>query len=243
MEYKLKETVSKDAFRYGYLVKKVAPFLKPHLPRIILNLVLAIPLGLLDGVVAFALKPYMDCVINGKTWTVGSFTLEQNTLAVAIPFGIILFALVEGLLKYANNYLTDWTGNKISNALKVKLFNKLTTLDPKFYDINSSGLVLTRFYTDPETASKNIINTLTLIFHVQSLTIVTLAATHLTGHIYIRQKMHFDLFDTVALARLTTTALDVKGKSSRLIALCLSISGACKEIANITEKSHVGCGI
>ncbi len=160
MEYKLKETVSKDAFRYGYLVKKVAPFLKPHLPRIILNLVLAIPLGLLDGVVAFALKPYMDCVINGKTWTVGSFTLEQNTLAVAIPFGIILFALVEGLLKYANNYLTDWTGNKISNALKVKLFNKLTTLDPKFYDINSSGLVLTRFYTDPETASKNIINTL-----------------------------------------------------------------------------------
>ncbi len=160
MEYKLKETVSKDAFRYGYLVNKIAPFLKPHLPRIILNLVLAVPLGLLDGVVAFALKPYMDCVINGKTWTVGSFTLEQNTLAIAIPFGIILFAIVEGALKYANNYLTDWTGNKISNSLKVKLFNKLTTLDPKFYDINSSGLVLTRFYTDPETASKNIINTL-----------------------------------------------------------------------------------
>ena len=160
MEYKLKETVSKDAFRYGYLVNKVAPFLKPQLPRIILNLVLAVPLGLLDGVVAFALKPYMDCVINGKTWTVGNFTLEQNTLAIAIPFGIILFAIVEGVLKYANNYLTDWTGNKISNSLKVKLFNKLTTLDPKFYDINSSGLVLTRFYTDPETASKNIIQTL-----------------------------------------------------------------------------------
>ena len=160
MEYKLKETVSKDAFRYGYLVNKVAPFLKPHLPRIILNLVLAVPLGLLDGVVAFALKPYMDCVINGKTWTIGNFTLEQNTLAIAIPFGIILFAIVEGVLKYANNYLTDWTGNKISNSLKVKLFNKLTTLDPKFYDINSSGLVLTRFYTDPETASKNIIQTL-----------------------------------------------------------------------------------
>lgn len=160
MEYKLKETVSKDAFRYGYLVKKIAPFLKPHLPRIILNLLLAVPLGLLDGVVAFALKPYMDCVINGKTWNLGGLTLEQNTLAIAIPFGIMLFAVVEGALKYANNYLTDWTGNKISNSLKIKLFNKLTTLDSKFYDINSSGHVLTRFYTDPETASKNIINTL-----------------------------------------------------------------------------------
>ena len=160
MDYKLKETVSKDAFRYGYLTKKIAPFIKPHLPRIILNLLLAIPLGLLDGVVAFALKPYMDCVINGQTWHILGFSIEQKVLASAIPFGIVTFALVQGLLKYTNNYLTDWTGNKISNSLKIELFKKLTSLDPMFFDINSSGLVLTRFFTDPETASKNIINTL-----------------------------------------------------------------------------------
>lgn len=160
MEYKLKDTLSKDAFRYGYLVNKIAPFLKPHIPRIILNMLIAIPLGLLDAVVAYALKPYMDCVINGKAWEIGGFTIEQNILATAIPFGIVLFAVVQGLLKYSNNYLTDWTGNKISNSLKVELFHKLTSLDPKFYDINSSGLVLTRFFTDPETASKNIINTI-----------------------------------------------------------------------------------
>ena len=160
MEYKLKDTVSKDAFRYGYLVNKIAPFLKPHMGRIILNLLIAVPLGLLDGVVAFALKPYMDCVINGKAWQIGSYTIEQNVLATAIPFAIVAFAVVQGLLKYTNNYLTDWTGNKISNSLKVELFRKLTSLDPKFYDINSSGLVLTRFFTDPETASKSIISTL-----------------------------------------------------------------------------------
>ena len=95
-------------------------------------MILAVPLGLLDGVVAFALKPYMDCVINGKTWTMGNLTLEQSTLALVIPFGIVLFAIVQGLLKYSNNYLTDWTGNKISNALKIELFRKLTSLDPKF---------------------------------------------------------------------------------------------------------------
>ena len=160
MEYKLKDTVSKDAFRYGYLVSKIAPFLKPHLGRIILNLIIAVPLGLLDGVVAFALKPYMDCVINGRSWEIGGFTIEQNVLATAIPFAIVTFAVIQGHLKYTTNYLTDWTGNKISNAVKVELFRKLTSLDPKFFDINSSGLVLTRFFTDPETASKNIINTL-----------------------------------------------------------------------------------
>ncbi len=160
MEYKLKDTLSKDAFRYGYLVGKITPFLKPHLPRIIINMLVAVPLGLLDAVVAYALKPYMDCVINGKTWTIGNFTVEQSLLATIIPFGIVLFAVIQGLLKYTNNYLTDWTGNKISNSLKVELFRKLTSLDSKFYDINSSGLVLTRFLTDPETASKNIINTI-----------------------------------------------------------------------------------
>ncbi len=160
MEYKLKETISKDAFRYGYLVNKIFPFLKPHMGRIILNMIVAVPLGLLDGVVAFALKPYMDCVINGKSWVIGGFTIEQNVLATAIPFAIVTFALIQGLLKYTNNYLTDWTGNKVSNSLKVELFRKLTSLDPKFYDINSSGIVLTRFFTDPETASKNIINTI-----------------------------------------------------------------------------------
>lgn len=160
MEYKLKDTSSKDAFRYGYLTKKILPFIKPHTGRILLNMLIAVPLGLLDGVVAFALKPYMDCVINGKSWNFFGVTVEQNTLALAIPFGIILFAIVQGVLKYSNNYLTDWTGNKISNALKVELFRKLTSLDPKFYDLNSSGLVLTRFLTDPETASKNIINTI-----------------------------------------------------------------------------------
>ena len=160
MDYRLKNTVSKDAFRYGYLSKKIAPFLKPHVPRILLNMLLAIPLGLLDGVVAFALKPYMDCVINGQTWKIAGISIEQNVLATAIPFAIVAFALIQGLLRYSNNYLTDWTGNKISNSLKVELFKKLTSLDPVFYDINSSGLVLTRFFTDPETASKNIINTI-----------------------------------------------------------------------------------
>ena len=158
MDYKLKDTLSKDAFRYGYLINKIFPFIKPHMGRIILNMILAVPLGLLDSVVAFALKPYMDCVINGKPWHLFGFTIEQSLLATVIPFGIILFAVVQGLLKYTNNYLTDWIGNKISNSLKVELFRKLTSLDPKFYDINSSGLVLTRFFTDPETASKNIIN-------------------------------------------------------------------------------------
>lgn len=164
MDYKLKDTNSKTAFQYGYLLNKIYPYIKPVMGRAILNLLIAIPLGLLDGVVALSLKPYLDFVVNGspeQTWTFMGHTVHlQAWLAFVIPFGIVGFALLQGVLKYACNYLTDWTGNKMSNALKIDLFKKLTSLDPKFYDLNSSGLVLSRFLTDPETASKNVINTL-----------------------------------------------------------------------------------
>lgn len=164
MDYKLKETNSGTAFEYGYLLKKIFPYIKPVLGRIVLNLCIAIPLGLLDGVVALSLKPYLDFVVNGSpedTWTfMGHTVYIQSWLAFVIPFGIVGFALLQGLLKYLCNYLTDWTGNKISNSLKIDLYNKLTSLDSRFYDINSSGLILSRFLTDPETASKNIIDTI-----------------------------------------------------------------------------------
>lgn len=164
MEYKLKDTSSKTAFNYGYLLDKIFPYIKPVMGRALLNLIIAIPLGLLDGVVALSLKPYLDFVVNGtpeQTWTFLGYTVHlQSWLAFVIPFGIVGFALFQGLLKYASNYLTDWTGNKVSNSLKIDLFKKLTKLDPQFYDVNTSGIVLSRFFTDPETASKNIINTL-----------------------------------------------------------------------------------
>ncbi len=164
MDYRLKNTVSKDAFRYGYLSKKIFPYIKPYWARILINLTIAVPLGLLDGVVALALRPYMDLVINGNpsvTYSILGHNIQvQSSFAAIIPLAIVLFAAFQGVLKYISHYLTDWLGQKISNSLKIDLFKKLTSLDPQFYDVNSSGLVLTRFLSDPDAASKSIIGTL-----------------------------------------------------------------------------------
>lgn len=172
---KLKDTASKDAFRYGYLLNRIFPYLKPVLGRAILGILIAIPLGLLDGVTAISLKPYLDNVINGNPNSTFVLALNFNLFghfigfptrtfhtqhfwATIIPPAIIFFAIIQGGLKYINNYLTDWTGMKISNALKSDLFKKLTSLNPRFYDLNSSGIVLSRFLGDPDTASRSIID-------------------------------------------------------------------------------------
>lgn len=190
---KLKDTISRDAFRYGYLMGRIYPYLKPVMFRAVLGILIAIPLGLLDGITAISLKPYLDFVINGNpqaTFTMPfHFTFlghiigwpnrvfhTQHFWATIIPPGVVIFAVIQGGLKYANNYLTDWTGWKISNKLKSDLFRKLTSLDPKFYDLNSSGLVLSRFLGDPDAASRSIIDNvkvfITAIFGILGLVAV-----------------------------------------------------------------------
>ena len=179
---KLKDTNSKNAFKYGYLLKKMYPYIKTVLFRTLLLFALAIPLGLLDGVVAFSLRPYMDFVVNGNETQVyelwGHKIYLQSFLIKFIPIGIVFFALIQGLLKYSCNYLSEWTGNKMSNTLKIDLFKRLTAMDTKFYDVNSSGLVLSRFLSDPDQATKRLIETLKSfilsIFELVALVIVLL---------------------------------------------------------------------
>ena len=179
---KLKDTKSRDAFRYGHLLNRMFPYIKKVLWRTVLLVLLAIPLGLLDGVIAFSLRPYMDYVVNGDAAQIFEFQGHkiylQSFCIKYIPYAIVFFALLQGLLRYICNYLTEWTGNKMSNTLKFDLFKKLTSMDTKFYDVNSSGLVLSRFFSDPDQASKNLITTLKTfilsIFELIALVIVLL---------------------------------------------------------------------
>ena len=147
---KLKDTLAANSFDYAYLTKRIYKYIKPYLFRIILGFLIALPVGALDGVIAYALKPYMDEVLIKK----------NMLLAYIIPFGIVAFAALQELLRYLNDYLTNWTGQKVTNDVKLGLFKKLVQMDAKFYDENSSGIILTRYLTDPDTASKGILDNL-----------------------------------------------------------------------------------
>ena len=145
---KLKNSQALGAFNYAYLLKRIYVFIKPYLGRVIIGFIISIPVGLLDGVVAYALKPYMDEVLIKK----------NMLLAFLIPFGIIMFAALQGVLRYLNDYLANWCGQKVTNSVKIALFDRLVHMDPKFYDDNSSGIVLTRYLSDPDTASRGILD-------------------------------------------------------------------------------------
>ena len=154
----LKQTTSENSYKYGWLLKRLFPFIKPVLGRIILGFLVATPIGLLDGFMAFALKPYMDYVIGKQDLIFMGITISWQVMAFYIPYAVVAFAALQGVLNYINNYLTDWTSQKITIAIKEGLFKKLTRMDSQFFDDNPSGIIISRFIQDPDNASKGIID-------------------------------------------------------------------------------------
>ena len=148
----LKQTEAATSFQYKYLLKRFFPFLKPFWGRILLNFSISIPAGLLDAVTAFAIQPYMDKVINAPA------SQERDMYAILIPFAIIAFAIIQGVVKYLNVYLTNWTMKKVTNYVQKKAYEKLLTLNTRFYDINSSGTIIARFLTDPLISASTILD-------------------------------------------------------------------------------------
>lgn len=159
---KLSKTKAQNSFRYSWLLSRIYPYIKPVMARVILGFLVAIPVGLLDGVVAFSLKPYMDYVIGDKVLEFSllghQFSIQPDFLAFVIPFAVIGFALTQGFFKYLNSYLTNWTSQKITNSVKKELFSKFVYMDTSFYDENPSGIVISRYLNDPDTASKNLVD-------------------------------------------------------------------------------------
>lgn len=147
-EIQIDEEIKKLPFIEHY--KKMWPFVKPYMFRAILAILICIPIGALDSVVALSLKPYMDIVLVDKTESSPAY----------IPLLIVAFTSVQGFLNYAATYLNTWVGTKINQDLKRALYKKLLHLETSYYDQHNSGFVIQRFNTDCDIACSGLLENL-----------------------------------------------------------------------------------
>lgn len=66
--------------------KRMWPYIKPYSFRALVALLICIPIGSLDAVIALSLKPYMDIVMVEKS-------IQSPWY---IPLGIVLFTCLQG---------------------------------------------------------------------------------------------------------------------------------------------------
>lgn len=141
--------------RFFVNYKRMWPFVKPYWFRSLVAILITIPIGALDSVIALALKPFMDTVIMDK----GGSTPFNLPLYI-IPLFIVIFTVIQSLLEYSAAYLNTWTGGKITMELQKKLYKKLLWIDQSYLDTTSSGTVLMRFNGDAGTACAGLLNNL-----------------------------------------------------------------------------------
>lgn len=148
---KLIDKIKNTHFVYDY--SQMMPYIRPYWGRALLAVLVTIPVGAMDAVIAWALKPYMDVMM-----------IEQNTHTYWIPLVIVVFSIIQGIFTFTSMYLNSWVGRKISNDVKVDLFEKLMKLDAGYFDSNTSGNIIMRFNDDVETACNGLISNLKQFF-------------------------------------------------------------------------------
>lgn len=144
----IKKMITKNLLVKNF--QRMWPYIKPYWFRACLGVALTVPVGALDGAVAMFLKPFMDKVMVDK----------QPHFSALIPFLIVGFTVVQGILLYSSNYLNTWVGQKITIGVKRKLYAKLLSMDTSYFDTNNSGTILFRYSNDAETASTGLIDNL-----------------------------------------------------------------------------------
>ena len=138
------------SFLRGY--KQFWPFFKPIWMVGVLGILLTVPVGALDAVIAYFLKPFIDNVMIA----------QQKDFADYVPIIIISFTLMQGFFIYFSAFVNNYVGTKISFLIKIKLYQKLLYLDTQYFDINSTGNIIFRFFNDADNASNGLISNIKL---------------------------------------------------------------------------------
>ena len=147
---KIKEKLVSTHFVTNY--KKMWPYIKPYWGRGLTSVLITIPIGAMDAVIAWSLKPYMDVVM-----------VEKSTSFVGyIPLLIIIFSCLQSLLNYAATYLNVWVGRKIANDVKMVLFDRLMQSEATFFDKMTSGQIVFRYNSDVDSACNGLLSNLKL---------------------------------------------------------------------------------
>ena len=84
---------------------------------------------------------------------------------------------------------------------------------------------------------------LALVVHLEGFAVVALAVAGFTGHVHVRQEVHFNLQGAVAGAVLTAATLDVEGEAAGGVAAHLRFAGLCEQLADVVEHAGVGGGV
>jgi subfamily B ATP-binding cassette protein MsbA len=148
-------------------IRRLLAYLAPYTPQLVLGILLMLVMGALEGIVALAIKPAVDVVLNPgtPTQTLPLFTIPHtnytldlrsfvpdsvhnvvNVFAVAL---LVIF-IVKGVAEYVGSLLIQHAGLSSITDLRNQVYAKVVQQPVAFFQENAVGRVMAAVITDIE---------------------------------------------------------------------------------------------
>lgn len=141
MSEKEKKSVTGKAFDFG-LLKRILAYAAPYKKRLVISIFITIVLAALSVgrplLTQYTMNHYVK--LNGGD--------KQMLLTMTILMCCLL--VTEALLQFTNIFLTNWLGQNIIRDMRVKLYSKINSFRPKYFDNTPIGTLVTRVVSDME---------------------------------------------------------------------------------------------
>lgn len=143
--------------------RRLLRFAVPHWRRFAIAIVGMIAYGLTDAVFAALLKPLVD----------GSFVHRDATMSYLTLAGMLGVFLVRGFGGFISEYFLGWVGRMVISTIRTLMFDKLLVLPARFYDENTSGVLMSQLTFNVEQVAQATTRSITTVIR-DSITILAL---------------------------------------------------------------------
>lgn len=126
-------------------LKRLVPYLAPHKKHILLALAATVLSGVLQGSFFFLVEYVLEPMLDPET---GQSVPERLGQLNYFVFVILLVSAIRVLADFAQQYLTQRTGQRVLFKLREDLFAHLQTLSIAYFERKRTGEIMSRLTND-----------------------------------------------------------------------------------------------
>ncbi len=118
--------------------RRLLPYIRPHVPMLVVGALLALVVAAMDGAIAWLVKPAMDEI----------FIKRDLLMLKLIPLALLGAYLLKGLARYLQAYLMAAVGERVVARLRGDLYRHVQGMPLAFFTAMHSGDLMSRILND-----------------------------------------------------------------------------------------------
>ncbi len=152
-------------------IQRLAHYIRPHLPLILLAVILLVLSGFLEALIVMLLAPIFDQLAPGSAGAQGSagkfafledwLGLEGDAYLAKVALFLVLFSLLKGIFLYVADYAMNLGGQRLVAVLRGQLYDHLLNQSLAFFSRFPTGKLMARAITDTERLQETVSKRLT----------------------------------------------------------------------------------